>query len=55
MSTWTVVVAAGSGTRFGGDKQLADLSGMTVLARSVVSAAMVSDGVVVVVSAGRRR
>ena len=55
MSTWTVVVAAGSGTRFGGDKQLADLSGMTVLARSVVSAATVSDGVVVVVSAGRRR
>jgi len=55
VSTWTVVVAAGSGTRFGGDKQLADLSGMTVLARSVVSAATVSDGVVVVVSAGRRR
>ena len=54
MSTWTVVVAAGSGTRFGGDKQLADLSGMAVLARSVVSAAAVSDGVVVVVSAKRR-
>ena len=54
MSTWTVVVAAGSGTRFGGDKQLADLSGMAVLARSVVSAAAVSDGVVVVVSAERR-
>lgn len=51
MSTWTVVVAAGSGTRFGGDKQLADLSGMAVLARSVVSAASVSDGVVVVVPA----
>ena len=54
MSTWTVVVAAGSGTRFGGDKQLADLSGMAVLARAVVSAAAVSDGVVVVVSAKRR-
>ena len=54
MSTWTVVVAAGSGTRFGGDKQLADLSGMAVLARAVVSAAAVSDGVVVVVSAERR-
>lgn len=51
MSTWTVVVAAGRGTRFGGDKQLADLSGMAVLARSVVSAASVSDGVVVVVPA----
>ena len=54
MSTWTVVVAAGSGTRFGGDKQLADLSGMAVLARAVVSAAAASDGVVVVVSAKRR-
>jgi len=54
MSTWTVVVAAGSGTRFGGDKQLAGLSGMAVLARSVASAAAVSDGVVVVVSAGCR-
>ena len=54
MSTWTVVVAAGSGTRFGGDKQLADLSGMAVLARSVASASAVSAGVVVVVSAGRR-
>ena len=54
MSTWTVVVAAGSGTRFGGDKQLADLSGMAVLARAVISAAAVSDGVVVVVSAKRR-
>jgi len=51
VSTWTVVVAAGRGTRFGGDKQLADLSGMAVLARSVVSAASVSDGVVVVVPA----
>ena len=54
MSTWTVVVAAGRGTRFGGDKQLADLSGMAVLARSVVSAASVSDGVVVVVPAERQ-
>jgi len=54
VSTWTVVVAAGSGTRFGGDKQLADLSGMAVLARAVVSAAAASDGVVVVVSAERR-
>jgi len=54
VSTWTVVVAAGSGTRFGGDKQLVDLSGMAVLARAVVSAAAASDGVVVVVSAERR-
>jgi 2-C-methyl-D-erythritol 4-phosphate cytidylyltransferase len=54
VSTWTVVVAAGSGTRFGGDKQLADLSGMAVLVRSVASASAVSAGVVVVVSAGRR-
>ncbi len=48
---WTVVVAAGSGTRFGGPKHLADLAGQRVLDRSVATATGVSDGVVVVVAA----
>ena len=46
---WTVVVAAGTGTRFGGPKHLADLAGLPVLARSVATAALVSEGIVVVV------
>lgn len=48
---WTVVVAAGSGSRFGGPKHLADLAGLRVLDRSVATAADVSAGVVVVVAA----
>ena len=51
MSVWTIVVAAGRGDRFGGDKQVADLSGRPVLAHSVATAAVVSDGVVVVIAA----
>ena len=51
---WSVVVAAGSGERFGGDKQAADLAGQPVVVRSVRAAASVSDGVVVVVAANRR-
>lgn len=47
---WTVVVAAGSGTRFGGPKHLADLAGLRVLDRSVITASAVSAGVVVVVA-----
>jgi len=54
VSIWTVVVAAGAGERFGGDKQAADLAGRAVVARSVAAALSVSDGVVVVVSAERR-
>ena len=54
MSVWTIVVAAGRGDRFGGDKQVADLSGRPVLARSVATAAEVSDGVVVVAASDRR-
>jgi 2-C-methyl-D-erythritol 4-phosphate cytidylyltransferase len=49
---WSVVVAAGSGTRFGGPKHLADLGGRTVLQRSVDVAKQAGDGVVVVVSPG---
>ena len=51
---WSGVVAAGSGVRFGGDKQAADLAGQPVVVRSVRAAASVSDGVVVVVAANRR-
>jgi 2-C-methyl-D-erythritol 4-phosphate cytidylyltransferase len=47
---WCVVVAAGSGTRFGGPKHLADLDGRTVLQRSVDVARTACDGVVVVVA-----
>ena len=48
-SVWTVIVAAGSGTRFGGAKQYLELAGARVVDRSVATAAEVSDGVVVVV------
>ena len=50
-SVWTVIVAAGSGTRFGGAKQYLELAGIRVVDRSVAVAAQVSDGVVVVVPA----
>jgi 2-C-methyl-D-erythritol 4-phosphate cytidylyltransferase len=50
---WTIIVAAGSGTRFGGDKLTVPLSGgETVLDRSIAVAMSVSSGVVLVVSAG---
>ncbi|WP_419845366.1 2-C-methyl-D-erythritol 4-phosphate cytidylyltransferase [Candidatus Poriferisocius sp.] len=48
---WTVIVAAGSGSRFGGAKQYLELAGSRVVDRSVAVAAQVSDGVVVVVPA----
>lgn len=51
LSVWTVIVAAGSGTRFGGAKQYLELAGARVVDRSVAVAAKVSDGVVVVVPA----
>ena len=46
---WTVVVAAGSGSRFGGQKQYALLGDKRVLDWSVETARSVSDGVIVVV------
>jgi 2-C-methyl-D-erythritol 4-phosphate cytidylyltransferase/2-C-methyl-D-erythritol 2,4-cyclodiphosphate synthase len=49
MTTWTVIVAAGSGARFGGRKQFAWLGGQPVVAWSVAAARSVSDGVVLVV------
>jgi 2-C-methyl-D-erythritol 4-phosphate cytidylyltransferase len=45
---WAVVVAAGSGARFGGPKQFAQLGGTRVVDRSVVIAARACDGVVLV-------
>ena len=55
MSTWTIVVAAGSGTRFGSGepKQYQPLAGHRVLDWSLVAARSVSDGVVVVVPPDR--
>jgi 2-C-methyl-D-erythritol 4-phosphate cytidylyltransferase len=47
--TWTIVVAAGGGTRFGGAKQFASLGGVSVVDRAVGVARESSDGVVVVV------
>lgn len=46
---WTVVVAGGGGTRFGGPKQYVELAGRRVIEWSVDAARTVSAGVVVVV------
>jgi 2-C-methyl-D-erythritol 4-phosphate cytidylyltransferase len=48
-SVWVVVVAAGSGSRFGGAKQYAPLAGRRVLDWSIDAARSVADGVVLVV------
>lgn len=47
-----MVVAGGSGSRFGRPKQFLDLAGRPVIAWSVSAARSVADGVVVVVPAG---
>lgn len=49
---WSIVVAGGSGERFGRPKQYEDLGGERVIDRSRRIAESVSDGVVVVVPAG---
>lgn len=46
---WTVVVAGGGGTRFGGPKQYVHVAGRRVIDWSIAAARSVSDGVVVVV------
>jgi 2-C-methyl-D-erythritol 4-phosphate cytidylyltransferase len=51
MNTWTIVVAGGSGARFGGAKQFAKLGDRTVLDLSVATALTHSHFVVVVVPA----
>ena len=50
-TVWCIVVAGGSGRRFGGAKQWMDLAGVRVVDRSVATAAAACDGVVVVVPA----
>ncbi|MHB1964051.1 MAG: 2-C-methyl-D-erythritol 4-phosphate cytidylyltransferase [Acidimicrobiales bacterium] len=50
-TAWAVVVAGGSGTRFGGRKQFALLGGRPVVAWAVDACRSVCDGVVVVVPA----
>lgn len=49
VSVWTIVVAAGSGERFGAPKQLLPLGDARVVDHAVGVAATVSEGVVVVV------
>ncbi len=46
---WSIVVAAGSGSRFGSAKQFVDLAGMRVLDRVVLTVAQHCSGLVVVV------
>jgi 2-C-methyl-D-erythritol 4-phosphate cytidylyltransferase len=48
---WTIVVAAGAGSRFGGTKQFADLGGRRVADWAVDQATAASAGVVLVVPA----
>lgn len=50
---WAVVVAAGSGARFGSAKQFARLAGRPVVAWAVAAARSVADGVVLVLPADR--
>ena len=49
--SWAIVLAAGSGTRFGGPKQFADLAGKPLVEHTVRSASTACDGVVVVLPA----
>jgi 2-C-methyl-D-erythritol 4-phosphate cytidylyltransferase len=48
---WVIVVAGGSGSRFGGPKQFAELRGRTLVDWSLAAARQVADGVVLVVPA----
>ena len=52
-STWVIVVAAGSGSRFGGAKQYAPLLGRRVVDWAIEAARSVADGVVLVVPPDR--
>jgi 2-C-methyl-D-erythritol 4-phosphate cytidylyltransferase len=52
VQTWAVVVAAGSGARFGGAKQFREVGAARLVDRSVQRAARSCDGVVVVLPAG---
>ena len=50
-TVWTIIVAAGAGTRFGAPKQFLDLAGTRVVDRSIATAARHSVGIVVVMPA----
>jgi 2-C-methyl-D-erythritol 4-phosphate cytidylyltransferase len=52
---WSIVVAGGSGRRFGEQKQFASLAGRPVLSWAVDACRTVSDGVVLVVPADAQR
>jgi 2-C-methyl-D-erythritol 4-phosphate cytidylyltransferase len=54
-TVWVIVVAAGSGSRFGGPKQYEPLGGRRVLDWSIEAARTVADGIVVVVAPERAR
>ncbi|HKY15273.1 MAG TPA: 2-C-methyl-D-erythritol 4-phosphate cytidylyltransferase, partial [Microthrixaceae bacterium] len=49
---WVIVVAGGSGQRFGSAKQFAELGGRSVIERAVAGARPHAEGVVVVVPEG---
>lgn len=51
---WSIVVAGGSGRRFGEPKQFSSLGGRPVLSWAVDACRAVSDGIIVVVPAGAR-
>ena len=55
VSVWTIVVAAGSGTRFGGLKQFEQLGSQRVVDWGIKTALRASDGVVVVLPADASR
>jgi 2-C-methyl-D-erythritol 4-phosphate cytidylyltransferase len=49
VTVWAIVVAAGSGSRFGGPKQFVELEGRRVVDWALVASRSVADGVVLVV------
>ena len=51
-NVWTIVVAAGSGQRFGGAKQFEMLADKTLVDWAAITARAVSDGVIVVLPPG---
>lgn len=51
MTVWAIVVAAGSGARFGGAKQFEELEGRRVVDWALAASRSVADGVVLVVPA----
>lgn len=53
MDAWAVVVAGGSGSRFGGPKQFAELAGRSLIERSLEAAREACAGVVLVVPGER--